>query len=236
VPAEGRRRNDTRRQILEAAVEVMTERGVAGLSLSEVARRIGIRQPSLYKHFASLHAVYDEVFREGSERQLEAVARAVRGNPPGLSALSAAVEALGRFAMAEPVVAQLLSWRPVPDFTPSPNAFRPSVEMVGLVRATLRDAVAAGELDPAADSDEGTALVSIVVSGALTQQLANEPDAGYEAGRFSSLLPAAFAMFVQYFAPKARKQPNHAPDPGAAGSVRSKATTAGGRRRRPGRD
>ena len=193
---------DTRREILDAAVEVMAQRGVAGLNLSEVARRVGIRQPSLYKHFASLHAVYDEVFREGSERQLEAVARAVRESTPGLPALEAALEAIGRLAMANPVVAQLLSWRPVPDFTPSAEAFEPSVEMVGIVRTTLRDAVAAGELDPAADSDEGVALVSIVVSGALTQQLANEPGASYEDGRFSSLMPRAVAMFVRYFAPK----------------------------------
>ncbi|TNC24634.1 TetR/AcrR family transcriptional regulator [Amycolatopsis alkalitolerans] len=204
---ERRRRVGTRRQILDVAVEVMAERGVAGLSLSEVARRVGIRQPSLYKHFASLHAVYDEVFREGAEHQRDAVARAVRGSAPGLTALLAAIEAIGRLAMANPVVAQLLSWRPVPDFTPSEEAFRPSIEMVEIVRATLRDAVAAGELDPAADSDDGVALVSILVSGALTQQLANEPDAGYEAGRFSSLLPRAFAMFVQYFAPKAEEQP-----------------------------
>lgn len=200
---ERRRRVDTRREILDAAVDVMAERGVGGLSMSEVARRIGIRQPSLYKHFASLHAVYDEVFREGAERQLEAVARAVGGSAPGLPALEAAIDAIGRLAMAGPVVAQLLSWRPVPDFTPSTAAFQPSVEMVGIVRATLRDAVAAGQLDPAADSERGVALVSILVSGALTQQLANEPDAGYEDGRFSSLLPQAYDMFVQYFAPRA---------------------------------
>ncbi|WP_216893938.1 TetR/AcrR family transcriptional regulator [Nocardia alni] len=196
---------DTRREIVDAAVAVMAERGVAGLNLSEVARRVGVRQPSLYKHFASLHAVYDEVFREGAERQLDAVARAVRGSKPGLPALAAAVEAIGRLAMADPVVAQLLSWRPVPDFVPSQEAFRPSVEMVGIVRATLRDAVAAGELDSAADSDEGVALVSIIVSGTLTQQLANEPDAGYEDGRFSSLMPSVFAMFVRYFAPKTQE-------------------------------
>ncbi|MEV6238665.1 TetR/AcrR family transcriptional regulator [Lentzea sp. NPDC051838] len=202
VRADGRRRVDTRRAILDTAVEVMAERGVAGLSLSEVARRVGIKQPSLYKHFASLHAVYDEVFREGAQRQLEAVARAAMASEPGLPAMEAVVEAIGRLAMANPVVAQLLSWRPVPDFTPSEEAFRPSVEMVGIVRTMLRDAVAAGELDPAADSDSGAALFSIVVAGTLTQQLANEPGATYEGGRFSSLLPSAHAMFVRYFAPK----------------------------------
>jgi AcrR family transcriptional regulator len=193
---------DTRREILDAAVEVMAERGVAGLSLSEVARRVGIKQPSLYKHFASLHAVYDEVFREGAVRQLEAVARAVMASEPGLPALAAVVEAIGRLAMANPVLAQLLSWRPVPDFTPSEEAFRPSLEMVAIVRKVLRDAVYAGELDPSANSDEGLALFSIVVTGTLTQQLANEPNVTYEDGRFSSLLPSAHAMFVQYFAPK----------------------------------
>ncbi|MET9628509.1 TetR/AcrR family transcriptional regulator [Lentzea sp. NPDC006480] len=203
VRADGRRRVDTRREILDAAVEVMAERGVAGLSLSEVARRVGIKQPSLYKHFASLHAVYDEVFREGAERQLEAVARAVMASEPGLPAMAAVVEAIGRLAMANPVLAQLLSWRPVPDFTPSEEAFRPSLEMVEIVRKVLRDAVHAGQLDPAANSDEGLALFSIVVAGTLTQQLANEPNVRYEDGRFSSLLPSAHAMFVQYFAPKA---------------------------------
>lgn len=201
------RRAGTRRRILDTAVEVMTERGVAGLSLSEVARRVGVRQPSLYKHFASLHAVYDEVFREGAEHQRDAVARAVRASPPGLSALTAAIDAIGRLAMANPVVAQLLSWRPVPDFTPSAEAFAPSVEMVHTIRETLRDAVAAGELGPDADSDDAVALVSVLVSGALTQQLANEPRAGYEDGRFSSLLPRALAMFVQHFAPDAEEQP-----------------------------
>jgi AcrR family transcriptional regulator len=189
-----------RREILDVAVEVMAEHGVAGLSLSEVARRVGIRQPSLYKHFGSLHAVCDEVFREGAQRQLDAVTRAVAACPPGLAALDAALDAIGRVAMANPVVAQLLAWRPVPDFAPSAAAFAPTVELVGMLRSTLRDAVAAGQLDPAADSEEGVALVMIVVSGSLTQQLANEPGAGYDDGRFSSLLPKALAMFVQYYA------------------------------------
>ncbi|GAB3154889.1 hypothetical protein GCM10027258_59310 [Amycolatopsis stemonae] len=196
-----RRRADTRREILDTAVEVMAERGVAGLSLSEVARRVGIRQPSLYKHFVSLHAVYDVLFREGAEQQREAVARALKGRVPGLPALAAAVEALGRVAMAHPVHAQLVAWRPVPEFEPSAEAFQPSVELVELLRGAVRDAVAAGELDPGADSEAGLALLSIVVTGTLSQQLANEPGAGYEAGRFTSLLPEVFTMFVRHFAP-----------------------------------
>jgi len=206
-----RRRADTRRELLDTAVRVMAERGVAGLSLSEVARRVGIRQPSLYKHFASLHAVYDELFREGAEQQREAVARALKGRAPGLPALAAAVDALGRVAMAHPVHAQLVAWRPVPEFTPSAEAFRPSIELVELFRGALHDAVAAGELAPEAESDAGVALLSIVVTGTLSQQLANEPGAGYEDGRFSSLMPDAFAMFVRHFAPEGESCDRSAP-------------------------
>ena len=46
-----RRRQETIDEILDIAVQVMAEEGVAGLSLSEVARRMGIQPPSLYKYF-----------------------------------------------------------------------------------------------------------------------------------------------------------------------------------------
>jgi AcrR family transcriptional regulator len=193
-----RRRSDTRREILDAAVEVMTERGVAGLSLSEVARRVGMRQPSLYKHFASLHAVYDALFHEAAVAQLAAVRGAAD------QGLLAVFEAIGRLAMRHPVLGQLLAWRPVPSFHPSPEAFQPSIDMVQEVRAVLRAAVEDGTLHPAADSEEGVALVSILVTGTLSQQLANEPEASYEDGRFTRLVPQVVAMFIRHYAPEKR--------------------------------
>ena len=43
-----RRRQETISEVLNVALQVMAEQGVAGLSLGEVARRMGIRPPSLY--------------------------------------------------------------------------------------------------------------------------------------------------------------------------------------------
>src|SRR3954466_11798183 len=60
-----RRRLETIEEILDVAIEVMTEHGVGGLSLGEVARRMGMRTPSLYVYFDSKHAVYDAVFARG---------------------------------------------------------------------------------------------------------------------------------------------------------------------------
>lgn len=53
---------ETIAEIVDVAIEVMGENGVAGLSLGEVARRVGIRPPSLYVYFDSKNAVYDAVY------------------------------------------------------------------------------------------------------------------------------------------------------------------------------
>src|SRR5215218_4520250 len=60
-----RRRRETIEQVLDVAVEVMAEQGVAGLTLGEVARRMGIRPPSLYVYFDGKHALYDALFERG---------------------------------------------------------------------------------------------------------------------------------------------------------------------------
>src|SRR3954468_1026769 len=60
-----RRRLETIEEIVDVAIEVMTEQGVGGLSLGEVARRMGMRTPSLYVYFDSKNAVYDAVFARG---------------------------------------------------------------------------------------------------------------------------------------------------------------------------
>jgi hypothetical protein len=103
--------------------------------------------------------------------------------------------------MQNPVYTQLLFWRTVPGFEPSPEAFAPSQQAVAELRAHLQAGVDAGRLHPDAASDEGLGLFTSVTSGVLSQQMANEPDASFEEGRFSRLLPAVLEMFYQYYAP-----------------------------------
>src|SRR4051794_34336603 len=52
----------------------MTEHGVGGLSLGEVARRMGMRTPSLYVYFDAKNAVYDAVFARGWRSAYDTVA------------------------------------------------------------------------------------------------------------------------------------------------------------------
>jgi AcrR family transcriptional regulator len=196
-----RRRRETIEEILDIAEDVMDEQGVNGLTLSEVARRLGVQPPSLYKYFDSLMAVYDALFRRGNLAHLEALRAASQRAEPGLAALTAALEASGRWCLANRSLAQLMFWRPIPSFEPAADSMVPSVEMIRLQRRALADAVAAGQLGAGADSDEAVYVLSILISGIIGQAIANEPALAWGKGRFSPLLPKLIGSLVALYPP-----------------------------------
>ena len=210
MPADrrARRYQETIEEILDIADAVMLEEGVNGLSLAEVARRLGVQPPSLYKYFPSLMAVYDALFLRGQREHLAVLRDAIAAAEPGLAALTAGLDASGRWSVEHRALAQLLFWRPGPSLEPSPEAFEPSVEMVGLFRNTLADAVAAGELGPEADSEEATYLLSILAAGVFSQAISNEPDLPWGEGRFSPLFSKLVSLLPAAYPPKPKPKPN----------------------------
>src|SRR5918911_4454076 len=52
------------RQILEAALEVFGERGLAGARLDDIAKRPGVSKGTIYLYFPSKEALFVEVIRE----------------------------------------------------------------------------------------------------------------------------------------------------------------------------
>ena len=198
-----RRRQETIEEILDIAETVMTEEGVNGLSLSEVARRLGVQPPSIYKYFPSLMAVYDALFDRGQRANLDVMRAAMSDARPGLDALTKGLEASGRWSLANRALAQLLFWRPVPSFEPTPESMEPSQEMVAIQRAALADAVRAGELGPDADSDDALYLVSTLISGVLTQAFANEPGLSWGEGRFTPVFPKLMELLPALYPPRA---------------------------------
>ncbi|MFF3591419.1 TetR/AcrR family transcriptional regulator [Streptomyces sp. NPDC002387] len=190
-------------EILDTAIEVMAEDGVAGLSMAEVARRVGVRPPSLYQYFPSKMAIYDALFQRGGRESadvLEPYSARLAEDPRAV--IVAGQQAGVAWAMANPVLAQLLYWRPVPNFEPTPQAYEPSVRLLEVLRSALQAAVHAGQLAPEAADDEGVALYTALVSGVISQQLANEPSTQVEEGRFARLTGTAVDMFFRYYAPK----------------------------------
>src|SRR5882762_7735673 len=94
-----RRRQETIEEILDIAIDVMSEHGVNGLTLAEVARRLGVQPPSLYKYFPSIGAVYDALFRRAASQNLAVLREAMAKGEPGLDALTIGLEASGRWVL-----------------------------------------------------------------------------------------------------------------------------------------
>lgn len=209
APAVGqrraRRRAETIEEILRLALEIMSEAGAGGLTFAELARRLGVRPPSLYKYFGSVHAVYDELFRRGQLDHLRSVADAMSATAPGMPAVVAGLTAGAQWSAEHAVLAQLLFWRPVPGFEPTPDAFAPSIEMVDLFRRALKDAVAAGQVGPQAADDRAVALVSVIAAGTASQYLANEPGTPWRNSRYLTLLPHAVDVLTAAYRPAGTK-------------------------------
>jgi len=200
-----RRRQETIDEILDIAIDVMSEDGVNALSMAEIARRLGVQPPSIYKYFDSLLSIYDTLFQRGQSNHLELMRATMANAEPGLPALVAGLEASGRWCLANRSLAQLMFWRPVPTFEPSPEAFAPSIEMVNLQKAAVADAIAAEQLRPA-DADQVVHLISVFIVGILSQAIANEPELEWGHGRFTPLFPQLMSLLPALYPPSTPPQ------------------------------
>jgi AcrR family transcriptional regulator len=199
-----RRRQETIEEILDIAIDVMSEHGVNGLTLAEVARRLGVQPPSIYKYFTSLGAVYDALFERAARENLAVLREGMAVAEPGLDALTSGLEASGRWVLQNQALAQLLFWRPVPNFEPSASAFAPSEEIAHLQQQAIVDAVAARQLGRAALEDAGI-VVSILIKGVLTQAMANEPHLRWGQGRYTPTFPKLMGLLPAAYPPPTRR-------------------------------
>jgi AcrR family transcriptional regulator len=163
------------REIVSVARALLVEDGVEGLTLGRVAAALGIKPPSLYKHFAGKREIEAVLIAEG----LEGFARALEGRGHDLAAVARAYR---RFAHANPQLYRLMTERPLPrDLLPEgleERAAAPLVDAVGdpdLARAAWAFAHGmvqlelAGRFPPDADLDPAwTKAVAAFTSGRPT--------------------------------------------------------------------
>jgi AcrR family transcriptional regulator len=180
-----RRREQTRREILDAAWDVAREQGLTGFTLRDVAQRVGMRAPSLYSHFDSKYAIYDAMYGEAWTQFAEVKAVEEARLTPDMRRTA---HRIGRtffdFAVADPPRYQLMNQRVIPGFEPSADSYAPAVRVLeaGFVIAAERGVT---------DRDDFLILLSII-GGLIDQQLANDPGGD----RFSRLLPRAVDMWA----------------------------------------
>lgn len=197
-----RRHHETRDEVVRTALAVMAESGAAGLSLGEVARRMGLRTPSLYVYFPSKAALYDEVFERGW-RSLGQVVQQYAAPPTSGTTLhehlaSAMTRCLG-WASANPAYSQLMFWRPVPQWQPSPGSYAAAQEVLELTHRAFDRLLAEGFLRPDTDLGEAVDVWTLLVSGLISQRLSNEPGLPLGEGRLATLVGPLVSAFATHY-------------------------------------
>lgn len=194
--------------IFAAATEVMAEGGAASLSLGEVARRLGMRTPSLYGYFDSRAALCDEVFRRGWLSYAQTTADLhVTATTDFRALLRDGILESVRWANDNRAAAELMFWRPIPHWQPSADAFAPAIRAVGQTVQLLHEARAVGLLRADADVTEMSELLGVIVAGVISQQLSNEPGVPPEEGRISCHADAFADLFTSRYATQPGSRP-----------------------------
>jgi AcrR family transcriptional regulator len=98
------------REILDTARAILEEGGRDALTMRAIARRMGIRAPSLYKHFPDKRAIEVALIAVGFEEWAGAIEAAEQTRRP----LAALGRAYRRYALDHPHLYRLMTTQPLP--------------------------------------------------------------------------------------------------------------------------
>ncbi|RLL69128.1 TetR/AcrR family transcriptional regulator [Streptomyces sp. Z26] len=166
----------TSEKLVEAAQELLWERGYVGTSPKALQRRSGAGQGSMYHHFHGKHDLARTAIRRTAE-ELRATAEADLGGGGG------AVERVEAYLLRERDVlrgCRLGGLAQDPDVAADPELRRPLEETFGWLRGRLAEVLeegrAGGEFTAALDArDTAAAVVAVVQGGYVLARSAADP-------------------------------------------------------------
>ena len=109
----------TRQRALDAALELFSRRGYQGVSMGDIADALGIKAPSLYKHFKGKEELYDALFQPLEEHYKALWAAAGQRQEQ----LEQDLQALGVLS-AERLEQETLAWLQAEMDDPTATAYR----------------------------------------------------------------------------------------------------------------
>jgi AcrR family transcriptional regulator len=189
----------TREKILAAARKAFERHGLEGLSLREIATKVGITPMAIYRHFESKNALVDALVLDALAEWSEIVAGLPQGE--GLAQLERIGEAFLNFALERPrrfEAAFLLHSRTARRY---PDDFVAGLSPAGNVQLSIIEkAMAQGLLDAS------SAVEMMMTNSALSQGLITLYRAGRIAGgekEFRELYRNSMRRAMESFVPKA---------------------------------
>lgn len=154
VATDGRllRGERTRTAVLDAAVALATEQGLGGLSLAQLADRLGVSKSGLFAHWRSKEELQLATIERAREQWLEQVVSPALHAPKGVRRLWALHEARVTFYADWVLPGGCFFAHSGFEFSVRPGPIRDRLidalaEWLGLVERLVREAVQAGELD-----------------------------------------------------------------------------------------
>ena len=103
----------TRESVVETAATMADEEGLSSLTLAALAERLGVKQPSLYKHIVSLAGLHRSVSLLAKRELGEAISRAAVGRS-GADAIFAMSHAYRNWAILHPGRYEVSQTAPAP--------------------------------------------------------------------------------------------------------------------------
>ena len=78
---------DTKQRILDEALTLFSEKGYANVFVGDIAEAVGIKAPSLYKHYKNKKAIFDAIIDQMNRRfEEQAKAMNISGNDASIDA------------------------------------------------------------------------------------------------------------------------------------------------------
>ncbi len=180
------RRAATRERIVEAASAMVSERGLHGLVMRDLAEAVGMRAPSLYEYFGSKAAIWSALFQKGYVDLAARLDDVDRDGLGGRALASRMLHAWIAFCCEDWVRYQLMFTRVLGDWSPSEDAYAASIATYA---SMVRDLGAAG-----ISEQREVDLLTAMTAGLVAQQFANDPDGD----RWIGLADDATQMFFNH--------------------------------------
>jgi AcrR family transcriptional regulator len=167
VPRAKQRTPELRDRLLQVAVAMLANDGVAGFTTRKVAREAETSTPAVYELFGDKAGLVREMFFEGF-RMLRRRFDELAGTDDPRADLVRLIQTLRTFVRANPVLAEVMFSRPFADFDPGPSGLDAGsavrLFVVGRVRRCIEAGVLAGN-----ETDVAHVLVSMTQGLAATE-------------------------------------------------------------------
>lgn len=154
---------DSRERILDAAIEVIAQRGYSSAGIQEIVERSGTSKGSFYFHFPSKEEMVASLIERMSDKLIGRIQDAASAQPTPLHRLAASLDELMAIFSRQHNIARVLLLNIIGHGRATDRKFLPMRERFsGLIKKELDEAIKAGQIAPV-----DTELASQMWVGAL---------------------------------------------------------------------